>query len=387
MAKLVMRLSGWDLFVPTRSGEKQIADICEGWPPLKVYPDHGLDLEFGPLLLAEEVVLDSRAYDRITCDTAEYLKTAANTLRVLKDKGILRLTNDCELLGKQKERLQNTAEYTLHQPLEWLAEVRESILNWEAMRENLRPYLGARYDITVHIPLGPLKALHQDGKGLTEENYQELRKFLFKRKKKYTKLELDLIKEVARPYLDHVHANFALYEEGQEPIIDWEDIGCFYRKKLKVNTGVSKGFKNIAQEQLPKVRDLFRTASHWEPANVSEFVKIHSTRKIAKLRKEIFRWAEGRTQFDSKFFQDLTVSLDKRHRRNARMGTVINVVGTGLSAATAVLDPAIGAATTAAVAVSLTLGGAQQLATTLSDNFFSRDLGWILCLLDAKKVK
>jgi hypothetical protein len=66
-----------------------VEDPYKGWPPLKLYSDGSLDLEFGPLLLADSVIMDQTSYDRLTNSNVVALRRAADSLRTLKDEGYL----------------------------------------------------------------------------------------------------------------------------------------------------------------------------------------------------------------------------------------------------------------------------------------------------------
>jgi hypothetical protein len=350
-------------------------DAYPGWPPVKIYPD-GLDLEFAPLLLADIVHMDSSSYEQLARETPAGMERAVGSLKKLQEEGYLKLVDYTQRLLDIQRNVLDATNARLGTPELFLDPVRRAVATWDAEGPKYAAALNRPHDFIATLPVGIVAALAAEGHSAGVENVARIRKVLSK-KAKTTRLERDLLREVARPYIDHAHTGIALYRNIGAPVVDWSDLGPVYEALLYLSIEPAKPL----QKKIPKLRELFRAGlSAFEPSNVEEFLKIIRDPRLLDLRNFIEEAEARNVSFDAKFIQDTLIQISRRTRIFSRAGTTINAVGVGAGAVAAFFDGGL----TAGILVTMGIGAGQEVAADTVTNLLTKNLKWILCLVDAK---
>lgn len=377
-----------------------------GWPPIKIYPEGHLDIEFGPFLLADKAIMDRGSFEQLTCSPVVGLERAARSLIKMHTNGYLELLDYAAEIEPERTRIVADTEKQLMASHLFRDPVYKAINTWDEMGGSYANAIGLQSDLTATTPIGILSAIAKDGKSVTQIEIDRVRKILRKTSRLSTN-ERCAFTEVVRPYLDHVHTTLFLSKRLNMPIFDWADLGPMYRcvlrnryddveeKKALVpgarsrnnwissvlgkNETISKA--TVQSSLIPKVRDLFSVSlATFEPSSVEECLAALQDNRIRDFRRFVQETVEEGKIFDQQIAEQLLHKALKG-RSGAKLGTCINVFTTVASAASGLTHPALGTLVSATGAVVQ-----EALGPKLYD-LKHRDIRWLLCLADAKNAK
>ena len=357
-----------------------LRDAYGGWPPVKIYPG-GLDLEFAPLLLADKVFMDTLSFEQLTKETPVGLERAVSSLKTLHSNGYLELVDYTSKLGQVRERVLNATRSRLETPEQFLVPLRQAVKMWEDEGTKYAKVLNRPDDLIALTPVGLLAGAAADGARPTLESIRKVRRVLLK-SKKLASSERDLLKEVARPYIDHAHTGIALYQNVNvgSAVIDWSDLGPIYESLLYLGIEPEKPI----QKQIPKMRQLFAQGlSSFEPSNVDQFLRVMDDGKLGELRTFIAERAEkDDKKFDEQFVQETMFQIGRHHKIANRAGAIINAAGVGAGVIAACFDGGV----TAGLLTTLGIGVGTQVAADKVVDLLTKDIKWFLCLVNGKGV-
>jgi hypothetical protein len=376
MTRICLSLACWGQVVNTSSTKTE--DAYYGWPPTKLYADGHLDLEFGPLLLADSIGMDANCYHQLIMEPPKHLRTVALSLQKLEGEGHLNLVNYEANLHETHRPLKNRILEKLKQPEAYRKAVQDAMRTWEGMSRKYSRSIDRTGDLVAELPIGILHALRVGRKKLTLENAATVRDLVFKRGK-LTPGESEIMAHVAQPYLEQVYTNLQLSRVLNGPMFDWEDLGLVYRRVIDDHWSEQNKIENA----IPKARELFNLSlSRLEPCNVDEFIRTKSDPRIEEFRRRVIDAAEKQEQFPEHLAQDLSISQSVGENRAARLAQTITVFGAGVAFVGGLLtagSPALGAAVAAGILAS------ERRTEHLVRKYIHRDIGWFLCLAGAKR--
>jgi len=344
---------------------------------LKAYIQGHLDVEFGPLLLSDNLIMDSTEFDHLTRSPPPGLVHASQSLLELASHGYIELRDYGSLLNSRAAAIKNATEVKLGATEHFLKEIRHSVNTWDAIAPNFSIPIGRADDPIANLPVGIIHALSADGKAINNANAIEIRKVLFS-KKRFSTHERELLAEIARPYFDHAHSCLALTNALNSPIFDWADLRPVYDAILFANIHDAKPL----EQQIPKARELFSVSlPNWEPSNVQEFLAALKNSHVRDFRQFIQDASEQQTGFDSALLNQLLGDLAKSKHIAGKVSTTGNVIATLFGVATSFFD---GGITASVLTSGGTLAG-QEVANKGIEKYLYRDSGWFLCLAQAKQ--
>jgi hypothetical protein len=364
-----------------KSAHGAVDDFYVGWPPMKLFKDGHMDLEFSPFLLANTITMDSSSYDQLTTNPPVGAERAALSLKTLKKEGILQLVDYENIFSVLRPSILAQSKLKLTHPELFIDPVRDSIGLWDEVGNTYANVIGQSGDRRAQLPVGILAGVTADGSVLTDDRISLVRNVLAKRSDAISQGEKDLIREIARPYIDHVHTGVVLHQTQKVPIVDWPDMLPIY------NSMFASNFEHevVMQREIPLTRKLFSIAlDRYEPSNVKEYLKIIRDKRISKLRKFVSQAAEKGVEPDPQLTKDLLENALLVEQGKSSRGTTLNAVGTTVSVLVSALGS--GVPTSVAVASALAIGTLQEAVSQLRSTR-SRELDWFLCLVNAKKTK
>lgn len=375
-AKICLSFMCWRKVITDRPNAFE--DAYPGWPPVKIQMDGALDLEFSPFLLVDKVFMDLTSYMELTRHPPKGLERAVESLRVLHNEGYLALVDHGRELSSLRSKVLAATENKLKRPEFYIESVRTAVDMWDKEGPKYAAAIGKGDDYLARLPVGIIAGLACDHRQPTEENIERMRRIVHK--KTWQTSERDLLKEIARPYIDHAHTGIAIYKSFSAPVIDWSDTGPVYESVLSSHIEPT----NRLQARIDKTRELFtKGLSTFEPANVYEFLHALKDSRLRDLRVFVAEAAEKKTEFDATFMQKLVSQVARRHKTTGRAGSVL----TGLGAATGMILSVFDGGVTTAILSTAGTGAAQEAATRSIDKVLTRDIRWFLCLVDAKGAK
>jgi hypothetical protein len=375
----VLPLSSWGNV--ERSSSTVVYDPYQGLPPVKVYGDR-IDLEFGPLLQAVQLVMDRQSYDVIVRARLPGLDHLAHTLRTLHEEtDLLELQSYLpaldqnlrrKIVGTTQERLSNFEAY--RSPL------RCTVAIWDALSPGFARALGQSSRSEFVQPIGVLHGARLSGDRLTYARISEVRRIIFK-KRDLTADEEAIAKEVLRPYLDHVHTNWMLSSRRALgcPMHDWEDLGPIYEAVF----AHSLEDECFARRRSRKLRELFVALPEYEPTNVAQFLKIMAHSRVGDLRGFITESTVTDRQFGPNLLKEATDEVAASGKRSKK---VQHAVSAASMFGGALLHHAFSQEWGTSLAVGAAIGAATEIALEQTRRYTHDDIGWFLCLSSVKEA-
>jgi hypothetical protein len=362
-----------------RSSDRPLVDAYEGWPPLKLYIDGHIDLEFAPFILADNAFMDKASFENLVKLKASALNTSIESIKRLHGEGIIVLRDFDKELKSIRTKILDATEARIHQSDEIRAALQHSVEVWDRIGINYAKSIGRGDDLLATLPIGILSGLAANSSPITLDNVNKVRKVLYK-KGNLSRQEREIIGEMARPYIDHVHTNIGLFRQLRVPVIDWEDVVPVYKKIMSLNIDSDI----VYEKKIPKLRELFSVAlSSFEPSNCREFLSLIKDSRIKYLREFVDRLSEGDIVIDKKITDEIMKKLSEITMKASKSGTVLNVVGAAAGLITSIFDGGI----TASIITGVGVSGAQEVVSRQIGELLNQDVRWFLCLVDAKNSR
>lgn len=281
-------------------------------PPVLATP-HGLDLDFMTLLLFERIVLDKHAFDYVTSSALPAHKRLRETLNILSYEGILELCDYARIARQYERELQEMRTSEMRDPLAWVDESRGAIADWKVTTTKLAHLVDLGSHPKVRIPFGIWLYLQRCGLPLSEKEVNRVEKTVFRAvKSRRTAQEMEMLKDVATPYLDSVHLNLILTRETESAVYDWDVLGGFYRTKFL--RSASPHGAVVREEQ--KIRELFSAGiPDYQPRSAKEYVTLCKDKRIKHLRTLIQRSVDEDRVLDHRFYEVAMEQLIESRRK------------------------------------------------------------------------
>lgn len=376
---IVMPLSSWGDIV--RSSSTVVYDPYQGLPPIKIYRNR-IDLEFPPLLQADRIVMDRQSYDLIVRAPLRGLDCLARSLRTLREhRGMLEVQSYMPALDQAlRWKIVNTTNQALCNVEAYRDPVRRTIAIWDRLAPSFAKALGQDRQSDFVQPIGILHGARADGDRITLARIREVRRVVAK-KRDLTPEETALLKEVLRPYLDHVHTNLALAmrEALGCPVHDWSDLTPIYQA-VYAHTLADEC---VSERRARKLNELFVALPQFEPTNILQFLRIMTHSRVKDLRRFIADATATETAFDP---QILKASMDKVASSGARSRSVQHALTAASTLGGASLHHAFSNDWLMSLAAGIAIGAVTELSLNLTRRLSHDDIGWFLCLSSVKEA-
>ncbi len=365
--------------VSIMQGAARPTALTEGTPPLKIYSNGEIDLEFGPLLVVDYIVMDEDAYYRLQNDKrSPVLDRLRTTLRTLYGEGFLRLSNYGAVLSRDRQWIIDTSSEHASTPERWIDALRLAVSGWERARESFRHVIEpSLYDMAMHIPYGIFACLCDTGRTIDETSYQAVRRLIFSDSKRLRTANRGLLESCLKPYLNHVFSCMAIRNELDLPLVDWENLRPFY-VPLHQRLGPNKPQPEQRQD---KVRELFECAlPDYEPVSVTELLRLLNDRRVKALREYIRTAVIQKHPLNAAEIQEAMLDLRQLGSKMNRKSGLLNLTGLGVG----VTLTAAGIPPTASAAAAVGMFAVQEFAQRSAAYSLERGRDWLYLLMDNK---
>jgi hypothetical protein len=260
--------------------------------------------------------------------------------------------------------------------------LRTAVTVWEKQGPRYSQAIGRSGDLAALLPVGLNHALSaESGRKPTKARIAKVRALVFK-SGKLTKGEAETIREVARPYVEHVVTSFGLSTKFGAPACDWEDVGAVYRQVLQQNMTKDP----TAENYIPRVRNLFDVSlPEMEPRDAGEFLRVVKKGEVRAFRTFVSRCADDKASFDPMLAQKLSIQVEHRKRRTGYIASGVTIFS---AAGAALIDPSLltpAHLLASAASIAATVAVVVDATNRVMDRAFQKDTGWFLCLANAKK--
>jgi hypothetical protein len=364
---------------PIKSSSTKFDDPYQAWPPVKVFPEGHLDLEFGPFLLADHIYMDEASYDYITASPPPGLERAVSSLRSLRSAGYLLPIDYHKTLAASREEIVQRTNEDVTLPTKFRGALRGAFKSWYEIAPHYTKAIGREGDITYKLPLGVLHALSAEGSRFDPHRVEQLEQIAYA-SVDLTELQTQALGQMIRPYLEHVHTNLTLSDILRAPVMDWEDVGPIYKSVLSPYMGNSPTAPT--GKHIPKVRELFSVSlAKLEPSSVKQFLAVVNDDSVRDFRNFVRNTAEARIPFDGPLARHLAKFASFAVQGGGEgHAAAVSAVSEMLDTVVAPNSPELILPKRGDVPVP-----GQEFASMRAQGFGFRDYGWLLCLVGAKK--
>ncbi|HKR25041.1 MAG TPA: hypothetical protein VJS15_07270 [Allosphingosinicella sp.] len=252
--------------------------IIEHLPPL-VSGREDMEIDITPLILHGKLIMDTGAFDFITCNRYRKTQRLARQLTDFFEAGLLE-THSFSSLTEQQERdleLAITQELTVNRRI-WLTEVRQYILEWEFRNVEYVESYGKKYSRELPIPYVILAVL--DGlEDASDDAIAAAREAIFLDKTKAQKGISDI---AIRSVISHTYVNDLNNERFGAPVYDWDNMQRFLTLHDRIRSTLRKREDEFAHFVVHDLAHVDTTA-----ASPSQLISLLTDRKIVELREFI----------------------------------------------------------------------------------------------------
>lgn len=333
-------------------------DVFYRMPPVSMsqFSQHFLP-DYSVLLLADEIILDEKSYDRLVRESHWSYGTMALMLKMLRDEGFIRLEDFGAIVKDNRRLLEQMLEKDLKELDSWVSPLKDSLGIWENFIKDIRgsfreEVVGAVFEghhvaSKTNIPSfqrkfsavfrGPRVAsptnLSMRGdptshllhvvKTPVQISAMLVHEALLSSEKRRKSEHRQALREHLGQYLSYVNANLLLCEKFQMGFYDWSDFQPFYHEKL---LRVAKEAAP-AEREIESVKRLFEVSfpefSFWDPHRVIRALK---DKRIRDLRQLVDDSAKGKVDFDREFANRVLLEVFAIERSVAKFRSVVSYI-------------------------------------------------------------
>ena len=284
--------------------------------PIHIYTDDGIDLDFGPLLLFDQALIDEASFDYICKSSRKDLKPLALSLRELGDNGYLRVGDFGSELKKHRATITSHVDRIMRDPLPLREPYIRGIDQYRLNLPQIEKVGGVKDLEILQIGFGMhLRLMKQFGYAEKSER-QRLERLLSSSKQRWTLAEIDDVRSLIEPTITNLYQNFALGQIYGAPFLDVDYTTELYQ--ILRHESVLAFDENIASEakQISEAQHLFSCIlPELRPASAKTMMAFLKSNAVVDFREFVTRAAEdGRSISDRDYRLLLIETLDADRR-------------------------------------------------------------------------
>ena len=260
--------------------------------PLSHVTADGIDLDFGPLLLFDRLIVDTGSFEYATQSGLPFLAPIKRSLETLLDAGIIKLFDFSEILTEQEPLIAAAAERSIALPeqlLKWGAEIKVSYRGWLSRLDVYERALGEHFDpVSMRTEFGSyVYLMKHDGK-IDPETYEHYEEMLFSLRKRRSAAQWETLQDLVRPTALYTYKNFALFNWFKAPFLDVEfTSGIYNRIYDELLVSANPEHANL-RARVEAASSLFEYAvPDLRPANIEQVLRLLEKRSLHAFREFI----------------------------------------------------------------------------------------------------
>ena len=311
--------------------------------PLYTLEEEGFQLDFGPLLLFDQLILDRQSVDFINDSTQPYLNPLRKTLELLRREKIVLVEDFAGRLRRVMPKIIDAAESELQTKdnvLDWANAIRKTYEGFQRRLPGYRRAMRDAYDsVTMETEFGThVYQLRHEGR-INPKRTRELEASLFSPRRPQTR-RFALLQELIRPTVQYTYVNIALEDLLGAPFLDAEWTSSIYPP---VYDRLLRKLGEKPQAQLKEIEFAQQLFCSWipllRPRRAEQFVAL--LRKKRSAVKDFRRYVRTQAAECVEPAEDpgkellaaaleLEIAIGKRRKLVSRgttfMGTLLDVV-------------------------------------------------------------
>lgn len=292
-----------------------------------------LDLDYSPLLLMDGLILDRFAYDFVS--KRRHFSQMKASIDCLVDEGLIRIEQYETTAKKLKQHIESRVSNQLEYLNLWLDCARDQWGLVKPLISELLPLLGSEADPKIEsLHFGIYCYLKNHHGKIDFNEAAKLQRLLETKRKKLSREEIDVLREIIRPLLSYVHLNYGLMQHFGTPFIDWEDLAPYYKRiaQFQVQDGQRQEKNGVSPEMLNQIKQLLNiTIPELKPRSAKALVKfIKKGGAVQSLRSALSEAVSTGTVLDSKWINKVRDEANKAQiaaRGRSRVVSLVGLVG------------------------------------------------------------
>jgi hypothetical protein len=284
--------------------------------PLHVYTSDGIDLDFGPLLLFDQAVVDSSSTYYIEHSTRPEVKPLARSIKVLMDQGFLQERDFGSRLSLNRPAINHHVDRLVNDPLPVRLPYLRGIQQYRSTLSKLKSVGVSDPPEILDAGFGMHLLMMQRHGSIDEKEKQRLDKLMTSKKQKWTESELEDVRTLIRPTVTYLYQNLVLGEMYGMPFMDadytaemysWlrEESLLVFNPEVKDKVATIKAAQNLFNCIIPELR----------PASATTMVNFLKSSAVKDFRAFVMEAAkQGEVITDASYRQLLHRTLDADQR-------------------------------------------------------------------------
>ncbi|MEM6359401.1 MAG: hypothetical protein AAF731_04880 [Bacteroidota bacterium] len=286
--------------------------------PIHVYTKSGIDFDFGPLLLFDKAVIDNVSLEYIQNSKFPEFKPIKKSIKYLVGEGFLEVSDFGSDLDKVREIISSHIDGFLRDPVSLRGPILRGIEGYKSSLPVLRKVFKEFDNELLSSSFGMHLMIEKSGGRIDENRVSDINKLMTSKKTRWTKKEIEIIKEVIRPTIESLYQKLVLSEIYGVPFLDVEYTSELYSIIQKESLRAVNQKANLTTKTVLEGQNLFNCViPHLRPATPQEMIKLLKQSSIKDFRQFISDAAENGQSITKDRYTDLlseTLKAEKKYK-------------------------------------------------------------------------
>jgi hypothetical protein len=288
--------------------------------PIHVYTESGINLDFGPLLLFDRAIIDEHSMEFVRNSRRPELRPMAESLSILQAEGYLATRDLGSDLRAVRSIVDKHVDRIVGSPLPLRAPVLRGINGYRGHLTSIGKFPSECDERLSSTGFGLHLVMAKRHGGFDEKTRVYFDNLMTVEKKRWTRQELDDVREIVRATVTYLYQNMALSEICQAPFLDadytQEMYGLLYTESVKA-------FDTERREKMAKVREgqqLFNCViPHLRPASPKEMLKFLKQSFVKDFRQFVSEAVASGQPISKDQYSDLLANMVRLEKRTAKL--------------------------------------------------------------------
>lgn len=341
--------------------------------PIHIYTDKGIDLDFGPLLLFDEALVDTAGFEYIASSNRPELAPLLLSLRELEAAGYVKFVDFGSKLDDVRDHITDHVARLTADPLPLREPVLRGIGGYRST-VSAQMSSGVQHDASVlDIGFGMHMRLLRGCGTLDAEEQARLDRLMVSRKQRWTQRDLADVRSLVSPTVTYLYQNLVLGELLGAPFLDVRYTQEMYQL-VRDRTLLAFSSKASAQTQeIATAQQLFECAiPELRPTSAKDILTLLRSSAVRDFRDYVFEAAKNGNCMSREEYVTLLRASLAAEQRASRVGARIAWIERAVS-----LVPVPG--------ISLIAAGVAAIATRVHRSRREPRQNWLYALLDGQK--
>ncbi|MDD7887868.1 hypothetical protein [Flavivirga sp. 57AJ16] len=256
--------------------------------PIHIYTKSGIDFDFGPLLLFDKAVIDGQSLEYIQNSKKPEFAPLKKSITYLKGEGFLETSDFGSDLEGVRSIINSHIKNFLNDPIPLRAPVLRGIEGYRSNIKNIENTFKDYNKGVLSYGFGMHLMIEKSGGRINDKKILQINKLMVSKKARWTKEELELVKEIIRPTVESLYQKLVLSEIYGVPFLDVDYTSEMYSIIQKESLRAVNGKANLSTKKVLEGQNLFNCIiPNLRPSSAEEMIKFLKQPSIKDFRQYI----------------------------------------------------------------------------------------------------